>query len=47
MKETYTKPITEITEFQTTDVVTTSSGKVGLTPSGWIDKWYILYKEVK
>lgn len=39
MKETYTTPITEIKEFQTADVVTTS-GKIGLTPSGWIDKWY-------
>jgi hypothetical protein len=39
MKEEYSKPITEFNEFKTTDVVTTS-GKVGLTPSGWIDKWY-------
>lgn len=38
MKETYLKPITEVKEFETTDVITTSG--IGLTPSGWIDKWY-------
>lgn len=40
MKETYTKPTAEIQQFKTTDVVTTSGGGIGLTPSGWIDKWY-------
>lgn len=39
MKEQYVKPTINVDEFKTTDVVTTS-GKIGLTPSGWIDKWY-------
>lgn len=39
MKEIYEKPLIEIENFETEDVVTTS-GKIGVTTSGWIDKWY-------
>lgn len=38
MKEKYIKPETNIEEFKFNDVIITS--KIGVTPSGWIDKWY-------
>lgn len=40
MKENYEKPKTEIEKFNTVNIITTSSGKIGTTTSGWIDKWY-------
>jgi len=43
MKEKYIKPQSQIDKFDTEDVVTTSNtggSTGGLTPSGWIDKWY-------
>lgn len=39
MKEIYTKPIAEIDEFKSTDVITTSTGTGGIEniPGGWDD----------
>lgn len=34
MKELYTKPMSQIDEFKTTDVVTTSSPNIGQTEGG-------------
>ncbi len=43
-KEKYQKPKTNIVKFSNVNVITTSgtgsTGGTGLTPSGWIDKWY-------
>ena len=38
MKENYEKPDTQIEEYQTADIITTST--VGLDDEGWINKWY-------
>lgn len=40
MKDNYEKPVSVVEEFKTENVVTTSSGKIGTTTSGWVDKWY-------
>lgn len=40
MRETYEKPIATVNEFKSENVITTSSGKIGTTTSGWVDKWY-------
>lgn len=37
MKEIYTKPIAEIDEFKSTDVITTSTGGIENIPGGWDD----------
>ena len=39
MKEEYIKPVVEVENYKTADVITTS-GKIGLDDEGWIDKWY-------
>jgi len=38
MKEEYIKPITQVDEYETTDIITAST--VGVDDEGWIDKWY-------
>ena len=38
MKEEYIKPIIQVDEYETTDIITTST--VGVDDEGWIDKWY-------
>lgn len=35
MKDIYTKPVSEITEFKTVDVVTTSGGNIDQGDLGW------------
>lgn len=44
MKEKYFNPKAKIVEFNNVNFITTSgtnnTGSTGLTPSGWIDKWY-------